>query len=170
MELTISRRDVILTTLILAAFGSWVAYALHVNRVLRSELNQRAAMHIDDWFEGGEFPLDLEDFDYLAIVDSERAFKLFGRGWGVIHFYIREKGDEEFNTFKGLEYYYTHDDGEWKLKDSAGCGAFEHHLRAFDEFAKLGVDVPNKVYDRALGINFDYDVSHLDARNASDRQ
>ena len=45
---------------------------------------------------------------------------------------------------------------EWKLLDSAGCGAKEHHLRAFDEMLAKGVHVEDRVFEKALGIDFDW--------------
>lgn len=169
MEIIIRKRDIYISLALLCAFGAWVAYAMHDNSVMRTEMEAIAEAHIDDWFEGGAEPLDRTRFDYLAIVDVEKAFTLFGRGWGVVHTYFREKGDEEFKTFKGIEFFYVREDGVWRMHDSAGCGAFEHHLRAFDAFMAQGVHVPNNVYNRAMKIDFDYDMSHLNARNAADR-
>lgn len=169
MEIIIRKRDVYLSLLIIVVFGAWVAFSLRDNQVMNDELEQIAQGQIDSWFEGpkGATPLDRNNFDYLAIVDSEKAYTLFGRGWGVVHTYFREKGDEDFKTFKGIEYFYVRENGVWRLHDSAGCGAFEHHLRAFDAFMAQGVNVPNHVYNRALKIDFDYDMSHLDAGNAA---
>jgi len=170
VEIIIRKRDIYISTVILAAFGAWIAYALHDNSRIHAELEEIAAGHVGEWFENGRGEaLDRDEFDYLAIVDSEKAFTLFGRAWGVVHTYFRRKGDESFDTFKGIEYFYVREDGEWKMHDSAGCGALEHHIRAFDAFMAAGVHVPNKVYDRALKIDFAYDMSHLDARNAAHR-
>lgn len=169
MEIIIRKRDVYLSLLIIGVFGAWVAYAMHDNKVMLEELEQIAQDQIDAWFEGSKntAPLNPDNYDYLAIVDSEKAYTLFGRGWGVVHTYFREKGDEDFKTFKGIEYFYVRENGAWKLHDSAGCGAFEHHVRAFDAFMAHGVNVPKHVYNRALKIDFDYDMSHLDAGNAA---
>jgi len=169
VEIIVRKRDIYISIAILTLFGAWVAYTLHDNRAIHEELEQIAEAHIDEWFEGGPEPIDREKYDYLAIVDSEKAFTLFGRAWGVIHTYYREKDDKEFNTFKGIEYFYVREDGKWRKHDSAGCGAFEHHLRAFDAFMASGVHVPNNVYNRALKIDFAYDMSHLNAANAAER-
>lgn len=166
MDIQITRRDLVLSLLLVGGFLGWVAYAQYDNRVMQRELQQLAEAHIDDWFEGYPEPVERQDFDYLSIVDSEKAFTLFGRGWGVVHFYIKDKADADFKTFKGLEYFYVRENGVWQLQDSAGCGAYEHHLRAFDEFMKLGVHVPGKVFDRALGIKSDT-LEHLDASQAA---
>jgi len=167
MDVVIRRKDLYVCGVVLAAFFGWVAYAMHDNAAMRAELEALAAEHIDQWFTDPEGnPVDRDKYDYLAIVDSEKAFTLFGRGWGVVHTYFRDKGDDEFKSFKGIEFFYMRENGEWVLQDSAGCGAFEHHLRAFDEFMRLGVDVPGKVYDRALGIDFVYGLEHLDAATA----
>jgi len=164
MELKISRRDLLLSAALVGAFLAWVAFALRDNAVMQRDLEAKAKAHIDEWFDGYETPVDRSDYDFLAIVDSEKAFTLFGRGWGVVHVYIKDKADLEFTTFKGLEYYYMRENGEWRLQDSAGCGAFEHHIRAFDEFMKMGVHVPDKVYARSLGVE---SLEHLDASEAS---
>ena len=169
MDIIIRRQDIYITVLILVAFGAWVAWSLHDNRVMQEELEALAQQHIDEWFEGGTEPIDRSAYDYLAIVDSEKAFTLFGRGWGVVHTYFREKGDADFKTFKGIEFFYVREDGAWKMHDSAGCGAFEHHLRAFDAFLAQGVDVPEKVYSRALGVDFDLDLAHLRASAHADK-
>ena len=167
MEIIVRKQDIALSVFILAAFGAWVGYALWDSRLMQAELDQLAQAHIDEWFDGGG--LDRNNYDYLAIVDSEKAFTLFGRGWGVVHTYFRDKGDEDFKTFKGIEFFYVRENGTWKMHDSAGCGAFEHHLRAFDAFMAAGVHVPNKVYNRALKVDFAYDMDHLNASNAADR-
>lgn len=169
MEIIVRRQDIYISVALLLIFAGWVAYSMNDNRIMRQELDQLAEKHIHDWFNGKGLaePLDPAKFDYLAIVDCEKAFTLFGRGWGVVHTYFREKGDEEFKTFKGIEYFYVREDGKWRMHDSAGCGAFEHHIRAFDAFMAQGVNVPSKVYNRAMKIDFDYDMSHLNASNAA---
>ena len=89
-----------------------------------------------------------EDYETLILVDGGKAFKLFGRAWGVIHVYIREKGDEEMKTFKGIEYYFKRYEETWRELDSAGCGALEHHVRAFKEYELRGMKVSPSVYKR----------------------
>lgn len=164
MELKISRRDLLLSIALVGIFLGWVAYALSDNATMQRDLEAKAKEHIDEWFDGYETAVDRSDYDFLAIVDSEKAFTLFGRGWGVVHVYIKDKADTDFTTFKGLEYYYMRENGEWKLQDSAGCGALEHHIRAFDAFMKMGVHVPDKVYARSLGVE---SLEHLNASEAS---
>ncbi|MFM1918674.1 MAG: hypothetical protein RLZZ303_308 [Candidatus Hydrogenedentota bacterium] len=166
MEIVVTRRDLLLSVAILGIFAGWVALSLSDNRQMHEELEALAEKHIEEWFTGGK--VNREDYDYLAIVDAEKAFTLFGRGWGVVHTYFKRKDDAEFTTFKGVEFFYVRENGEWRMHDSAGCGAFEHHIRAFDAFMASGVHVPNKVYDRSLKIDFACDLSHLDASNAED--
>lgn len=156
VEITINKRDVKIAAIVLSVFGGMLAYGLHDTKVMKRELNALARVHIDEWFDFGPEPTDRSQFDYLAIVDSDKAFKFFGKGWGVIHFYVRDLGDTEMKSFKGVEFYYAREGGEWVLKDSAGCGAVEHHVRAFDEMLALGMDVPDRIFDKALGIDFDY--------------
>jgi len=156
MDIIVSKRDVKIVALVVALFGSWFAYGTYDTHIMEEELSDIARGHMDEWFDDPRTPYDRNEYDYLAIVDSGKAFHFFGRGWGVIHFYQREKGDVDMETFKGLEYYYARKEGEWVLMDSAGCGAVEHHLRAFDQMLAKGMDVPDRVYDKALGIDFDY--------------
>jgi len=155
MDIIIRKKDIYVCSIAIAIFSAWVAYAMYDNHVMREELEAVAEGHLDELFEP-ETGFTRDAYDYLAIVDSGKAFNLFGRGWGVIHVYLRKKGDVDFKTFEGVEYYYRRDDGEWHMTDSAGCGAFEHHIRAFDTFLAQNIHVPNRVFDRALGIDFDY--------------
>lgn len=168
MGIEIYRRDIVICLIIVVLFGAWLAYAFHDINKISSDLNRVAQMHVDDWFTVDGQKVDREQYDYLTIVDSEKAFTLFGRAWGVIHFYVKDKGDENFTTFKGIEYFYVHEDGAWTLMDSAGCGAHEHHLRAFDEFLKIGVEVPDRIFDRALGIDTLKEMGHLRANRAAE--
>jgi hypothetical protein len=71
--------------------------------------------------------------------------------------YIRDAGDTECKTFKGLEYFYERQGDEWVLLDSAGCGAKEHHIRAFDHYLAHGMGVENRVFDETFGLDFDYE-------------
>lgn len=94
---------------------------------------------------GNESP---DKYETIILIDGGKSFHLFGRAWAVIHVYIRDKGDEEMKTFKGLEYYLKRYDGKWCQIDSAGCGALEHHIRAFKEFEAKGMKVSPSVYAR----------------------
>jgi hypothetical protein len=162
MEIIIRRRDIYVVTAILLAFLSWVAYAQYVNQSMRQNLRDLAAAHVDEWFASEPAGTLRENFEYVAIVDSEREYELFGPTYGVVHLYIREKGDVECKTFKGMEYFYRGDGRQWILEDSAGCGAKEHHVRAFETYLGKGYGVEETVIDNALGINFD--VAQLRAR------
>ncbi len=168
MRIEVSRRDIAVCLVIITLFGVWLAYAFYDLDNISSDLRRVAQLHVDDWFTVDGQMVDRDRFEYLTIVDSEKAFTLFGRAWGVIHFYVKDKGDIDFTTFKGIEYFYVRENGTWTLLDSAGCGAHEHHLRAFDEFLKIGVEVPDKIYDRALGIDGIKEMGHLRANNAAE--
>jgi len=111
---------------------------------MMAELNQIAEQKLAEYL-GDANP---EDHETLILVDGGKAFNLFGRAWGVIHIYIRDKGDEEMKTFKGLEYYFKRYEDRWHQLDSAGCGALEHHVRAFKEFEARGMKVAPSVYAR----------------------
>lgn len=154
MELEIRRRDVIVVTVVVTCFLGVVVYAQQDTQAMRSELAVLAERNLNDYL-GNE---DRSKYDCLSIIDCEKAYHLFGRAWGVVHVYMRSKGDENFDTFKGLEYFYKREGGRWVLLDTVGCAAKQHHIRAFDEFLKRGVPVSNHVYDKALGIDFQYDA------------
>lgn len=167
MELIIRKRDIRFALVACGILGSALAYAYHDASAMRRELEGIAQEKIDEWFEGDESAR--ANSDYLALVDSGKAFHVFGRGWGVIHVYFRDKGDVDMTSFKGVEYYFVREDETWTLLDSAGCGAMEHHLRAFEEFHALGHDVPERVFHKALGIDpktmqagHDHDHEHGD--------
>lgn len=164
MELIIRKGDIRFAVAAFGILGSALAFAYYDANLMRRELEGIAQEKIDEWFQDDEAVRS--QTDYLALVDSGKAFHVFGRGWGVIHLYFRDKGDVDMKTFKGLEYYFAREDGRWALKDSAGCGALEHHLRAFEEFHALGHEVPDRVFYRALGI----DPESLKADHDHDRE
>jgi hypothetical protein len=156
MNIIVRKRDIYICTIALMFFGSWVAYGLYDAHLMGKELNVLAQKHMNHHFDTEPEADARELHDYLAVVDSAKAFHFFGKGWGVIHFYTREKGDSDMKSFKGFEYYYAREKNNWVLKDSAGCGAKEHHLRAFDEMLTLGMNVEGHVFDQALGLDFDW--------------
>ena len=162
MEIIIRRRDIYVVVVALFLFVSWVAYARYEDHATNASLKNLASGHVDEWFNSEAPDVKREDFEYVAIVDTERPYELFGPTYGVVHVYIREKGDIRCETFKGIEYYYRHDGEKWELGDSAGCGAKEHHIRAFEDYLTQGYGVEERVFDDALGI--DFDVERLRAR------
>ena len=155
MEIIIRRRDIYVVAVALSLFFGWVAYANYDNHDMRESLRSLASTHVDEWFDSEPDGTRREDFDYMAIVDAERPYELFGPAFGVIHVYLRNKGDVDCETFKGVEYYYRREAGEWILEHSAGCAAKEHHVRAFQSYLDQGVGVEGHVIDQALGIEFD---------------
>jgi hypothetical protein len=166
MEIIIRRRDIYLVAVVLSLFLSWVAYATYENVDARATLKEYAEAHIDEWFETEPEDTRREDYEYMAIVDMERPYELFGPTFGVVHVYVREEGDEECKTFEGIEYYYRMEADGWFLEHSAGCAAKEHHIRAFQHYLAEGAGVKDSVFDEALGINFDVAQAqaYLDAR------
>lgn len=166
MEIIIRRRDIYVVFTVLLLFVCWVAYAKFENRSMQARLRELASNHVDEWFNTESPPVKRDDFEYVAIVDTERPYELFGPAYGVVHVYIREKGDVACKTFKGIEYYYKHDGQEWELGDSAGCSAKEHHIRAFETYLDKGLGIEDRVFDDALGIEFDVEKlrAHLEGR------
>lgn len=162
MEIIIRRRDIYVVTALLVAFLSWVAIAQYENHAMRADLRELASSHVDEWFASEPEDTKREDFEFFAIVDSERTYELFGPTYGVVHVYIRERGDVDCKTFKGIEYFYRGEEGRWTLEDSAGCSAKEHHVRAFETYLSQGYGVDETVIDSALGV--DFDVAQLRAR------
>lgn len=155
MEIIIRRRDIYVVAVVLSVFFSWVAYATYENFDARTNLRDLAEVHIDEWFNTEPEGTKREDYEYLAIVDTERPYEVFGPTFGVIHVYIRDRGDEACETFKGIEYYYRMGADGWDLEHSAGCAAREHHVRAFQHYLDRGAGVEERVIDQALGIQFD---------------
>ncbi len=155
MEIIIRRRDIYVVAVVLSVFFSWVAYAAYANFDARASLRDLAEVHIDEWFDTEPEGTLREDFEYLAIVDMDRPYEIFGPAFGVIHVYIRDRGDEACETFKGLEFYYRLAENGWYLEHSAGCGAKEHHVRAFQHYLAQGAGVHDSVIDQAIGIDFD---------------
>lgn len=155
MEIIIRRRDLYVVAVVLSVFISWVAYAAYENHDARASLKVLVQACIDDWFATEPEGTLREDYEYLAIVDMDRPYEIFGPAFGVVHVYIRDRGDEACETFKGIEYYYRLEESGWYLEHSAGCAAKEHHLRAFQHYLDQGVGVNDSVVDQALGLEFD---------------
>jgi len=155
MEIIIRRRDLYVVALVLTVASSWVAYAAYENFDARQTLQGLAEVHIDEWFDSEPEGTSRDDYEYLAIVDMERPYEIFGPAFGVVHVYIRDRGDEACETFKGIEYYYRLDENGWALEHSAGCAAKQHHIRAFQHYIADGSGVHYTAIDEALGIEFD---------------
>jgi hypothetical protein len=155
MEIIIRRRDIYVVAVFLTVFFSWVAYATYENFDARASLRELAQGHVDEWFETEPEGTKREDYEYLAIVDMDRPYELFGPTFGVVHVYIRDRGDVACDTFKGIEYYYNMEKEGWDMEHSAGCAAKEHHVRAFQNYLAQGAGVNDSVIDKAVGINFD---------------
>ena len=161
MELIICKRDCYIATAIVGAFLCLVAYHTYDKARIEQELHDyaraQAILNI-----GGEG--DLDKYDFISIVHSEKTFHIAGPAWGAIHSFVREKGDEEMKTFKGYEYFLKREEDGWREVDSAGCGALEHHVDGFQEFERRGLKVAQGAYDKALGFkknaSHDHDHSH----------
>lgn len=155
MEIIIRRQDIYVVAIVLFVFFAWVAHATYENHDVHTSLKDLAQGHIDEWFATEPGEVHREDYDYLAIVDMDRPYELFGPAFGVVHVYIREAGDDDCKTFKGIEYYYRLEEEGWRLEHSAGCAAKEHHIRAFQHYLTKGAGVNDSVFDQALGLDFE---------------
>lgn len=148
MELIIRKRDVMITLVVIAAFGAACAHHLYDKQRIEQQLHDfarnEAILNV-----GGES--ELEKHDFISIVHSEKSFYIAGPAYGFIHSFTRQKGDEDMKSFKGYEYYLKYEDGAWRQVDSAGCGALEHHVDGFEEFERRGLKVAQGAYDKALG-------------------
>ncbi len=144
MKLEVRHYELKLLVVIIVFVAGVLAWSQIDSTDMMSELNVIAEEKLVGYL--GE--ADPKDYETLILVDGGKSFKLFGRAWGVIHIYIRNKGDEDMKTFKGLEYYFKRYEDRWHELDSAGCGALEHHVRAFKEFEARGMKVSPSVYAR----------------------
>jgi len=148
MELIIRKRDCYVTFVILAVFAAVVLHHRWDTHKIDQQLNAWAEAAV---IENLGDPSLLKDWDVVAMCESAKTFHVAGPAWGAIHVFMREKGDEEMKTFKGIEYYLKRQDGRWIEVDSAGCGALSHHVDGFKEFERRGMKVATDAYDRALG-------------------
>jgi len=144
MGLQIYHYDLKILAAVVVSAASLVAWTRHDTTDMMAELHEIAEEKLAEYMGNAT----AEDYETLILVDGGKSFTLFGRAWGVVHVYIRNKGDEEMKTFKGLEYYFKRYEDRWRELDSAGCGALEHHVRAFKEFEKRGMKVSPSVYSR----------------------
>ena len=142
--MSIHRNDLIVLTIFLFVLGSGITYGVYDNRCIQHDLSILAEQKLDEWFEGE----DRSKYEYVSIIEPSKAFLLFGRAWGVIHLFVRDKNDEEMKTFKGFEYFCKRSNGKWEIQDSAGCGALEHHVKAFKKMEACGMRVSPKVFEK----------------------
>ena len=115
MTLVIHRNELKLVAIIGICAFSVVAWSWVDTSDMMAELHEIATQKLNDYL-GEEDPAAYET---LILVDGGKSFNLFGRAWGVIHVYIRNHGDEEMKTFKGIEYYFKRYNGKWLELDSA---------------------------------------------------
>jgi len=144
MRITIHRNELKILAVIVVAAVAFVAWSRVDTTDMMGELEQIGQDKLAEYFDD----VNPDDYETLILVDGGKAFKLFGRAWGVVHVYIRDKGDEDMKTFKGIEYFFRRYGDTWQELDSAGCGALEHHVRAFKEFERRGMKVSPDVYAR----------------------
>lgn len=86
------------------------------------------------------------DFDCLTEVRSGREYGWFGKFWGTVRVYIREKDDRLMASFRGVEFFYRLDDGVWAQTDSASIVTPEHILEAYGAFEEAGLEVDEDAY------------------------
>ena len=140
----IQRTDMVVFLLFFVVLGVATVYGVIDSRNIQKDLEIIAQEKLDEWFKGD----DRTKYDFVTIIEPSKAFLIFGRAWGVIHLFVRDKGDEEMNTFKGFEYYCKRSNGKWVIQDSAGCGALEHHVKAFKKMEACGMRISPKVFEK----------------------
>lgn len=91
-------------------------------------------------------PESKADFDCLTEVQSGREYGWFGKFWGTVRVYIREKDDRAMGSFRGFEFFYRLEDGAWTQTDSASIVTPEHILEAYTSFEEAGLEVDEDAY------------------------
>lgn len=86
------------------------------------------------------------DFDCLTEVRSGREYGWFGKFWGTVRVYIREKDDRLMTSFRGFEFFYRLENGVWTQTDSASIVTPEHILEAYGAFEEAGLEVDEDAY------------------------
>jgi len=142
------KREVILLAVFLPLVTGGYLYAQSDLNAMESALEAQAETRRAEWFSSDA--MDPDAFHTVTLVDSYKTLTFFGEGRGTIHIYSVRKDDPALETFMGVEYHYVRgDDGAWRMTDSAGCEAIEHHKNALDALRDRGVDISEEVYERA---------------------
>lgn len=141
--MVIRRSDWILIGLIGVILFTTGVYAAIDNVKIKRDLEQIAERKAREYM--GPYA---DKYEYVVIVKRLDGIPLFSIPRGGIHLFLREKGDAEMKTFKGIEYYCKRVGGQWTVIDSAGCSALEHHCQGFKEMEAKGFEVSPKVYEK----------------------
>lgn len=149
MDLVIRKIDLLVLVIAISVCAGVAIYHKIDSGHIDEELRAFASMKITQEI----LPEDarLEDWEIITLVKSAKTFNWIGTTWGAIHVFMRQRGDVEMRTFKGVEYYLKRQGDKWIQIDSAGCGALSHHVEGFKEFERLGLEVASDAYDIALG-------------------
>jgi len=140
----ITRRDAIAAGIAFVLIGLLFGYARWDVAAKRVGLEARAAEHAAEFLNGKEDT----PFDHLVEVDSDKSFTLFGKDWGVVRLYMRQKDDTAMDTFIGIEHFYEYTDGQWKMVDQARIDLPEYIYEGYTKFRNAGFQVDDAAYQR----------------------
>ncbi len=143
MAITVRRSDWIVVGIVAATVVLGVVYSAVDNVRIQQDL-ERIALEKAHEYLGDQ----IDHYEFVTLVKASRGFPIFGNARGGIHLFIREKGDKEMRSFKGIEYYCKRVGNQWAVIDSAGCSALEHHCAGFKEMEAKGLEVSPSVYER----------------------
>lgn len=142
--ISVSRRDIIVLVSFLVTVAALFGFARLDVTQKRKELATKAEAHVAKFYEG----LVPEDYEHLLEVQSDKAYSLFGKQWGVIRIYTRKKADTAMESFIGIEYFYEHGDQGWQLADTAQIKEPQYIYEAYNAFEKAGYTVDDEAYLR----------------------
>ncbi len=144
MDLSVSRRDLIIAGVFLVVVGSVVGWSRFDVARKHAALEARASTHVDAFYEG----MDRAQFEHVVDVQSDKAFAFFGEDWGVVRLYTRQRGDAAMESFLGLEHFYEYGPDGWQLTDSPQIRDPEHIVAGYQAFEDAGHEVDNEAFLR----------------------
>jgi hypothetical protein len=142
----VSRRDLIVTAVVVVLATAWVTWARMDVARLHAQLEQLADIETNKLLDG-KAPDALE---IARHVDCDKSNLLFGRAWGTIRLFVREKGDAAMNTCSGLEFFYTQENGAWRQTDTAAIRDPKDLIEGYKAYEAAGFAVEHEAYGRLL--------------------
>ena len=144
MDLSISRRDLIIAGVFLVVVGGLVGWSRFDVARKHAELERRATGHVDAFYDG----IDRARFEHIVEVQSDKAFAFFGQDWGVVRLYTRQRGDTAMASFVGVEYFYEYGPDGWQNTDNAQIKLPEHIYTGYEAFEEAGHEVDDEAFLR----------------------
>lgn len=144
VTLPISRRDWII-------LGVFAATALAVGGASQFDIaRKRAALEREAESRKEAFFADIDpsQSETIVEVDSGKMFGFFGKDFGVVRIYSRNKGDASMESFLGVESFHRFVDGAWTVEDTAQIKEPERIYEGYTAFRTAGYDVDDAAYTR----------------------